>query len=182
MGKRDQKKIRDAIDARRAQVAAWYWEGIPQNQMAERLGVSDTVICTDIKFLRGEWLKDRKANINQWIINELEKIDWMESEARTAWENSKTTWKPSKNDPEKRNPDPEHGEVTKMVYQTADGAKYGGEVVRLSHGNPKYLEQIRWCIEQRCKLLGLIVEKHQHGGEDGKPIPIAFIQMSIDEL
>lgn len=173
-GKKTEKIAEDAVAARRAQVTEWYFQAISQREMAAALDVSPATISADIAFSRAEWLNDRKAYINKWVNRELERIEWLEQEATEAWEKSKTAWLDDKN------PDMKRGDIVRTAG-TSNGAPYNSVTSRLSHGNPKYLDDIKWCVEQRCKLLGLIIDRKDHTS-DGKPFTVAFIKMPMDEL
>jgi len=173
-GKKTEKIAEDAVAARRAQVTEWYFQAISQREMAAALDVSPATISADIAFSRAEWLNDRKTYINKWVNKELERIEWLEQEATEAWEKSKSAWTDDKT------PDAKRGDVVTTVG-SSNGAAHKSVTHRLSHGNPKYLDDIKWCVEMRSKLLGLIVDKKDFTS-DGKPVAIAVLKMPLDEI
>lgn len=108
-------------------------------------------------------------------IDELERTYW------AAWRNSQ---KPRATTSQERNtgePDTE--------MRVVDGKQVTVEVpgkIRLKaslrteerDGNPTFLAGVGWCIQQRCKLLGLDVpQNHEIGGPVGEPIKIIEVRM-----
>jgi hypothetical protein len=45
-----------------------------------------------------------------------------------------------------------------------------------SAGDPRFLAGIQWCIEQRCKILGLLAAvKNELTGKDGGPVQTEIV-------
>jgi len=45
-----------------------------------------------------------------------------------------------------------------------------------SAGDPRFLTGVQWCVEQRCKMLGLLAAvKNEHMGEGGGPVQTEIV-------
>jgi hypothetical protein len=139
----------DEISERRADVARLYLMGWTQAAIGVKWEVSQQQISEDIKAVRAEWMESRKASYDQWIAQELARIDVIEA---NAWEQ----WARSCQDA--------------VTVKTAQGT--GGEtgwtkderIVSEQPGDPRFLTVALNCVERRSKLLGLDApERHQHG-------------------
>lgn len=131
---------------RRRRVAEHYVRGVPQYKIAQMEGVHESQISRDLKHIRDKWLKSALMDFNERKARELAKIDDLELIARKAWHRSQ-----------------EDAETT----QTRDGAS-GVETtttVKGQSGDPRFLERIAWCIEQRCKIAGLLKDVNIHVGD-----------------
>jgi hypothetical protein len=124
---------------RRQEVARRYLMGEHQTAIAQTFGVTQQQISLDVQALRKMWRESALRDMDAAISEELAKIDLTEAEAWAAWERSK-----------------QPREVT-LTEQT-DGAKESRKAsVRREGraGDPRFLERVQKCIEQRCSLLGL---------------------------
>lgn len=125
--------------ARRQQVAARYLRGEYQSQIAYDLGLTQAQISLDLKAIRAEWLKSSLRDFDALKSEQLAKIDAAEAEAWAAWERSKIV-----------------REIT--VTEATDGALPSRKATMRKEaqvGDPRFLERILKCVEQRCALLGL---------------------------
>src|SRR6516165_5290922 len=134
-----------AIESRRSQVAGLFLQGVRrQGELAERLGVDRSTISRDLKVLNARWKEAGVRDLDAAKGQELERIDLIERESWDAWDKSKK------------------GRETTTTEQTTGGA---GERTKAAvrreegHGDPGYLAGVQWCVEQRSKLLGLVVNK-----------------------
>lgn len=150
--KRNQAEILE----NRAKIANLYLKGWQQKDIAVELGLSPATVSRDIKALIEEWRQSAISDIEEAKAKELARINRIEREAWEAWEASK-----------------------QMETGHRQTTQYGGEgqsasyavTRRASPGDTKYMDIIRWCIDQRCKLLGLNApDRHEHSGPDGGPI------------
>lgn len=82
---------------------------------------------------------DRARAVELARINKLERTYW------DAWEKSLL-------------------EAKRTKTSTKSGGDSTAEVQRIERlGDPRYLDGVQWCIERRCKLLGVDApEKHEH--------------------
>src|SRR5262245_26245420 len=130
----------DQIRKDRAEVARLYLQGCTQAEIGAKLSLSRQQIGYDLEAVRQEWLRSSLMDFNAKKAEELARIDDLEREYREAWEKSKS------------------GHETTTTEQTTSPQ---GDRTRAAirkeeqHGDPCYLAGVQWCIEQRCKLLGL---------------------------
>jgi hypothetical protein len=136
-----------------------YLQGYLQAEIAEVLGVSQPQISYDLARIREQWRESALIDFNEAKNRELERIDLLE---REYWEQ----WKKSK----------EGGVKTKGQK------KIGGEVVETTVqvesglGDVRYLQGVQWCIERRCKILGVDAPRRTElTGAEGEPISISTI-------
>ena len=135
-------------------VTDFYCQGVRQCDIAVKLGVDPSQIAYDLRILMGRWQKASTAKIDQWKATELERINNLEREYWDAWQAS-----------------------IESGVKVSKERKVGNEVVTVKQevtkasGDPRFLSGVQWCIERRCKLLGLDEpDKHEHGGAGGKDI------------
>lgn len=124
---------------RRQLVAARYLRGEYQSQIAQDLGLTQAQISYDLTAIRAEWLKSSIRDFDALKSEQLAKIDQIEIESWQAWERSKAV-----------------REIT--VTEATEGARPGRKAVMRKEaqvGDPRFLERILKCVEQRCQLLGL---------------------------
>jgi hypothetical protein len=149
-----------AIESRRSQVAGLFLQGVRrQGELAERLGVDRSTISRDLKVLDARWQQSGVRDLDAAKGQELDRIDLIEREAWEAWEKSKK------------------GRETTTTEQTT-----GGDCARTKagirkeeeHGDPRYMDIVQWCSEQRRKLLGLNAPTETRlTGQGGGPIRTA---------
>ena len=131
---------------RRPQVAEMYIAGKYQTDIARHFGVTPTTIHNDLKAIRRQWAKEYAETWNDVVIEQLAKIDKQEREAWQAWERSKL--------------DAETKETfTESSGKTQDGKPIVGKTTLKKKsvgqaGDPRFLQSIQWCIEQRLKVVG----------------------------
>jgi hypothetical protein len=151
---------------RQNQVKGLWVRGIPQYQIARDLGISVGTVNNDLKAVRkliAAAIADELGK--ERILAEVAKLDACEAEAWAEWERSKR-------DAEVR----QAKTVKTPAGRDAAGKPVFDERQEASKreegqcGDPRFLTEIRACVKQRCELLGLIVEKHEHTGADGAPI------------
>ena len=120
----------------------------------------------DIKKLHKRWMRTQLINIDAAKARELARVDSIEREAWDAWERSK-----------------EDAEtVTTKGKGTKDEPAQMEKTVQLKGqvGDVSFLRVIQWCIEQRCKILGLDAPKQTElMGKDGDIIRISIGGISL---
>ncbi len=135
-----------------ATVASYYCQGLYQYQIAEKMGLSQSQICYDLKVLHKRWMESSVSDFNQRKAEELAKIDNVEKEAWVAWTTSKASQTPA--------------------------------------GDPRFLQNVQWCIQKRCKILGLdAIEKLMLSSHDLEvtgqaigEIVLSFVPSNLQEL
>lgn len=125
---------------RRLRVTELYLQGWTQVKIAEEVGVTQGMVSKDLAAIREEWLQASIENIDEAKARELARIDNLE---REYWE----AWYRSCEDAET---------VVKKAVETDKGQrKEATQTAKGQAGDPRFLAGIQWCIQQRCKILGI---------------------------
>lgn len=152
-----------ALIIRRHKAGRLYVQGKAQWEIGEALGVDQATISRDLKALQKEWLAYSAQGKAEHVAQELAKLDELERTAREAWERS---CKPA----EIMHAGTTKGRTAKDGTPLPDLVK-SYKTVKGQAGDPRFLERIGWCIDERAKILGLVNQKHEHTGPNGGPIP-----------
>ena len=129
-----------AIIERRQRVADLYLQGWTQLAIAREVGVSQGMICVDLKQIRKDWRESAIRDFDAMRDEELRRLERIEREAWDAWERSQ---KPVQS--------------AKIHDQQANGK--GHKTVKSQVGNPRFLELVVKCVESRRTMLGLDAPK-----------------------
>jgi hypothetical protein len=123
---------------RRQDVAQRYLRGEHQHEISRAVGVTQQQISLDLKAIRAEWLQSAIRDFDEAKSEQLAKIDLTEAEAWAAWERSK-----------------QPREVTLTEQTEGERGSRKASVRREGRaGDPRFLERVQKCIEQRCTILG----------------------------
>lgn len=124
----------------RLHISGLYLQGWIQADIADEVGVDQSTISRDLKTLQQEWLDSTLVNFDEAKAKELAKIDHLECEYWSAWQRSQ---------------EDAESETTKMV-EVQSGKRLEAQTQRKGQaGDPRFLTGVQWCIEQRCKVLGI---------------------------
>ena len=136
LGRSHNKKIGD-----RLRISRLYLHGYSVETIASQTGLGERLVQAEITAIRKDWLSRTHLNMQQATFQQLDRIDAIEHEAHQGWIRSL-------------------GPVTVETRQATTTAR--GTVNRATvrsggerDGNPAFLAQMAWCVEQRCKILGL---------------------------
>lgn len=130
------KRTKFEREANLVEIKDAYLRGDTQMVIAARLGLSQAQISMDLATIQRRWRESSLVDINEARQRELERIDAMEREYWQAWEASK-------------------GEQQRSTASQAGDTKRAQIVKFESAGDPRFLAGVQWCVEQRCKILGL---------------------------
>lgn len=126
-------------EAHLAKVSELYCKGMLQMDIAHQLGVVPSQIMYDMKILMARWKESQIQNIDERKIAELTRIDQLEL---TYWDG----WARSLKD--KR--------VTMLAKDKGQWPQTHTSIKKERRdGSATFLQGVQWCIEQRCKILGL---------------------------
>jgi hypothetical protein len=131
-----QHNRRFAVAQRREQITALYLKGWSQAAIAKELGISQSTVSDDLKYIRRKWEQSSIRNYDELRTRELHKLDFIESEAWAAWDRSQ---KPSQS-------------------ATVTGEGNGQQTKKsMKHqvGDPRFLDQVSKCIAHRRAITGL---------------------------
>ena len=111
--------------------------------------ISLSMVYYDLQQCLIEWKRERMDNIDDYVTQELKKLDRIEVELWEAWENSKTGKLREKN---RKHP----GRPRKVLDENDDPEYYGYEetTTETSAGNPRFLDLLLNVQQRRAKLLG----------------------------
>lgn len=122
---------------RREIVRLYLRERLTQAEIGARLGMSREMVSYDLRAMQREWLKAGFMDLTAHKARELAKIDELELTYWAAWERSTGAREIS------------------TTGKTATGAAHAQIRKETREGNPAFLAGVQWCIERRCKLLGM---------------------------
>jgi len=150
----------------RRSIADYYLQGWLQVDIADELGIDQSTVSRDLKAIQATWLKSTLIDFSKVKAREIAKIDRLEREYWQAWQESKEE------------------KVTTATEETAskDGKRGKAQIRREERsGDPRYLAGVQWCIEKRCKILGLDARQVLDVTTDGKPLVLRVIYDEGDE-
>lgn len=139
-----------ATERRRADVATHYLKGIPHTEIARLLNLRQITVIQDLTAIRDRWMVSSLVDFDRARANELAKVDHLESTYWDAWERSRA-----------------ETEETISEKSSLDGkTRIRAQAKKTQHvGEAAFLAGVQWCIEKRCKLLGLDAPtRHLHAG------------------
>ena len=136
---------------RRQEVAQRYLRGEQQYDIGRALGVSQAQISLDLKVVRELWLASTLRNFDALKSEQLAKIDQIEIAAWQGWERSLQPREVSLTEAT------EGGEILGDDGKPRPKAPSRKASVRREGqaGDPRFLERVQKCIDQRCTILGL---------------------------
>jgi len=137
-------------------LASRYLRGEAQAVIAYDMKVSQQAVSDDLRTLRDRWRKATTMLLDEHKARELAKIDNLELTYWTAWQESR-------------------GEKSRtLTRQTKreDTLTMAQVIKEQGDGNPAFLVGVQWCIDRRCKLLGLDAPVKADILSGGKPIAI----------
>jgi hypothetical protein len=143
-----------------------YLRGRLQAEIAEELGIAQSTVSRDLKALHEEWRQSALIDINEAKARELARIDELE---RTYW----AAWERSREDAESE---------AKKAIDSADGKRYEVQTQRKGQaGDPRFLQGVQWCIERRCKILGIDAPtRAELTGKGGGPLSLQIVEQIVD--
>jgi hypothetical protein len=128
-------------------VADLHCRGLSQRAIAEQLQVSQPQIAYDMKRLQQRWQASALAKLERYKAEQLARIEHLEAEAWKAWDRSCQ-------DGETASTSLVQGRTTKDGVSLPD-LRTSGKVTKGQAGDPRFLERVGACIQERCRLFGL---------------------------
>ena len=161
------RRSKSQIARDRRKIANLYLQGRIQADIGEELDINQSTVSRDLQALQEEWKNSSLIDIDEAKAKELAKVDRLEREYWDAWERSCLD------------------EETKRLEGTLAAGEEKGKTTKQvvtrkgQAGDPRFLTGIQWCIERRCKILGIDAPaKQEHGGLGGGPIQVAIEDMN----
>lgn len=158
-----------------------FLRGYTYREIADRLNADLTArsagytvtfqqVFYDLKQCLIEWKRERMDNIDDYITQELHKLDKIEVELWAEWEKSKECRKRTKNRQSSR-----PKKITTEHEIATDYYGYNETTSETSVGNPKFLALLLKVQQRRAKMLGfdspvkIDVSGFNSGADDDKP-------------
>jgi len=144
------KRTHFQIESDRQQIADWYLQGLTQAVIAERVNadpargytLTQQTISNDIRRIQELWEQSALRDFDEMKAQELAKVDRLEREYWRGWERSC-----------------EDAETTRQEGSKDDAGKAAiDKIVKTAKGqagDPRFLTGVQWCIDKRCKILGI---------------------------
>ncbi len=136
-----------------ATIAGLYLRGYSQSAIGKRLDISQGQVSQDLQKVYKHWRESAVMDFNEAKQRELARIDVLEVEAWKAWR--RTIGKKEKTQTSHSDKDGKRASITKDDVA----------------GDPRFLSTVQWCIEQRCKILGVYAAEK-----------MAIMEVPYDEL
>ncbi len=135
-----------------ATLAGLYFKGKTQAEIAGQLNITQQQISYDLKILQTRWAESARGQIDEAKGKELAKVDNLEREYWQAYQLSQKDF---------RSVTAKRERVDLGIDKDGKRAARKGAITELTVkketriGDPRYLAGVSWCIERRCKILGL---------------------------
>ena len=142
-------------EADRTETGRLWCRGYTEQEIANKLEVSQTTICKDLAAIKEEWRKQVTRDRIELLRDEIAKLDHLEHVAWMAWEASQQ---------EKETQSSESvllDQLRRELEGAVDGGMAGGRRLRSSikkesrDGSVAFVRLAFECIKQRCLLYGL---------------------------
>ena len=124
----------------RSKLAGLYLHGVSTTEMAVRVGLTRRTVQAELVAIRDDWKGRTQIDFESAIAQQLDRVDLVEKYAFEGWERSLTR------------KTVETKQAVRTVNGQVDRATLRAET---GDGNPAFLARMSWCIEQRCRILGL---------------------------
>jgi len=151
------KRTKAQVVADRAVIADMMIEGRGIHYITEHINnirdgynLSMSAINYDINVIRKQWIESYLEDINAAKAKELARIDRIEMAAWDAWELSKRTVTKT----EKERTENEQVGKTGLAFQKHRKVKAKTTETERD-ADKEFMKVIQWCVEQRCKILGI---------------------------
>jgi len=150
--------------ADRAKVANLYLRGEAVHSIAAIMGVKPATVLHDLRAIRNAWRKEAVYDFSLARQQELARIDMVEAEAWKAWEMSKAPLETT-NTRQRRRDLAVPTNSSDPTRLPVDSISEANRRTVQRDPNPSFLERVAWCVEMRCKILGLIAPQElRHSG------------------
>lgn len=153
------KRSKIQREADLAKIAELYLSGHRQADIAAQLDVSQQQVSYDIKELQKRWSNSAVRDLDAAKSQELARIDNLEREYWECWRKSQKPLKSKSVERENIIMDEEN-----KIHKGAMGLGtpgQNGQIIKTVErsekriGDTRYLDGVQWCIERRCKILGI---------------------------
>ena len=150
--------------ARRKQIAHLYLQGKSQFEIGKLCDppVTQPMVAYELKKIRKEWLASTLLDFTEAKVKEIAKIDHLEEMAWRSFHRSCEDAVTDHKEVERKLKDVVRVEKGKALLTGKTEMQVVGDVSKKitkgQAGDPRFLERVAWCIDQRCKILGIYKE------------------------
>ena len=164
------KRTAIQIERDRRDIADLYLQGWTQHRIAEKLTgkdgreyvISRAMVAYDLGKIENAWRTSALIDLNDARARELAKVDHLE---RVYWD----AWLRSCEDAETLRQEGS-GEAPSKIVKTSRGQA----------GDPRFLTGVQWCIERRCKIIGVDApSKSELRGDVVTKIKVEYVRTPI---
>jgi len=134
MSRKKRSKIQ--VEKDRREIANLYLQGIIQAEIGARLGMTQPMVCYDIKVIKKRWLASSVRDFDEAKARELARIDNVETVAWRQFELSQ-------------------GDKKSTTVKKSEGGTEATKKIEERLGDPRYLKIVLDCVDRRCKILGV---------------------------
>lgn len=146
------------LEERRLYVQRNYLSGKSQWEIAKELNVNQSTIQADIEHIRSRWKIESLQSMDDFKSKELAKLDELERKATEEYLRSRRNAK-----------------IVTRYNESGMVDKEGKRVVIEGRiGDAKFLQQIAWCIEMRCKIMGVL--------KDVKNVNVSLLSLNWEDI
>lgn len=168
MGRKNNTKTDEYLRLeRRNRVAEHYLKGWTQQEIAASEKVAQATVSADLAAIRKGWLESSMVNFDEVKARELARIDALEAAAWAAWDRScedaitkSTQVKHALRVVGERevqvSDDEADGTKKEPITEMVPIEKTANKQAKGQAGDPRFMERISWCIEQRVKIFGIV--------------------------
>lgn len=149
--RRKQKEIE--IELLRLKISELLLLNQTERQIAQAVGRSASTVHHHIVHLLREWRHAQAGNIDKWRARQLARIEAIERESWSAWEQSKQR-KTVTQRMRGRAPRPRRGRRLRVNEETMVDVSRSTRVQE-SAGDERFLARLSWCVAERNLMLGL---------------------------
>jgi hypothetical protein len=136
----------------RRKVPDMYCSGMTLKEIGAELGVSYETVRKDLMVIYSRWVEEGKKQFDEFIRKELIALDRIESEAWAAWEESK-----------------------KPLLKTVESDLNNSKSATTQTGDPRFLAEVRSCLQRRAKLLGYDKPELRDVTSGGSPVSVNVV-------
>lgn len=141
--KHSPKRTPFEIERDRTAIAKLYLKGQNQYDIARELNISRDMVQHDLMRIKEAWQQSTVFDFHEAKTKALAEIDNLMVTAWGAWEQSKKGRKKTVQSQTKKGTSKKNSEVTASVSNEE------------TYGDPRFLQQVKDCISEKAKLLGL---------------------------
>lgn len=136
------------ILSRRSQIANLFLQGVTKHhEIAQRLNMDRSTVTRDLKHIVDDWKLSIRQTVDEAKAKEIAKVDHLEQVAWEAWHRSCQAAETLYAGTTKGRTDKDGAALPDLVKTH--------KISKGQAGDPRFLERVGWCVERRCKLLGL---------------------------